>query len=547
MNPVLAMTAMTALLGCSEMSLNGRPGEVDSANAMQPGTLVVNVYPGDGNGFLPQTKPILPLQDGSGYPAADITLKDTITLSGFLTAEIAHPWSAAGAPTDPEPFAGTVQLTKSGTVQNVAAHADETGFFSLLLPADSGYDLTITPNDASVTPAHTFGGQSFLQDRDLSQDLSEGSPLFGRVTAEGVGEAKAPLVLTQTAPGPAVSSSVFYTDADGWYVARLADAGAYTLTVQGGLSGVDVVLPSVSTTLDASTDGTAANLEIGAVSSAVVTGSIVDQAAAPVAGATVRLTSTALDGGGDLTADTTTDATGSFVVRVVPGQFRMDVLPAYGDALTPVSTSVTARAGSTDMPAVALAPDRTVTGVVNLPEGGPASGVTVTATEVGWSGYVYTATTDGKGTYTLTFPAVDYTLACAPPVSSGAALTRVDLPLDGDPSVSLRTGVTLAGQISSSAGVSANTVVEVWDGVANLQLGSAITGDDGRFSMLIVAPTVGSDTGGGADSGDAGDTAGSDTAASDSGRDSQAADSGLSDSGSSDSGDSGTGDSATAP
>ncbi len=539
---MISALLILALAGCSSMKGSFGP-TADSEAQMVPGTLLAHVYPGSDSGLLPQTFTIVPTSS-SGYGDVALELAQTVTVSGTLTSLVAHPWSAVQAPTTPEPFAGTVEVSLAHSVQNAAVQTDELGLFSFQIPADSGYDLFILPNDATAVPATGLGHQTFAQDTDLSEELPEGAPIFGRVTAGGVPVAKAPLVLTRQQPLPVTSSQVFYTDSEGWYSVRAPSSGTYSLAVQQGLSGAGVVLPAARRNLVVNDDGGTLDIDVGTLSAAVVTGTVTSESGAPVAEAEIRLTSTALDGvDGTLEVETTTDTNGSFVARLIPGQFTAEILPAYLAPYSPVAVPVNVTIGSTDVGIIALRGVNTLEGVVNLPDGGGlAAGVSVTATQVGWSGYVYTATTDESGNYTIEdLPTTDFVLLCTPPTSSGAAATRVDLPIAGDPSVLLVEGTPLHGVVQSAAGVSPYAMVEVHDAATDLVLGTALTDENGSFAMVIDMPMVQTDSGSGDDTGadtgghDTSDTGGTDTSDT-GGKDTSTTDTGATDTGATDTG-----------
>ena len=448
-----------------------------------------------------------------GYSDVLLELADTVTVSGTLSALISHPWSAAGAPTSAEPF----KTLTVGVLGDTAVEADETGFFSFQVAADSGYELVFLPADVASVPVTALGEQSFFQDRDLTQELAEGAPIFGRITAGGEGIAKAPLVLTRLEPSPVAASQVFYSDSSGWYSARAPGPGTYALAVQQGLSGAGEVLPALQRKVTVGQDGGTLDIEVGTLSASVVTGTVTDTDGEPIVGAHVLLTSMSLDGAeGTLQAETTTDDNGSFVARLIPGQFSVAILPPYEAPSSPTVMSVTAPLGSTDIGIVRLGGLTTVSGVVTLPGGdGVAAGVSVTATQVGWSEYAWSTTTGEGGSYELHIPATDVELLCTPPASSAAATTRVDVPLGGDGSVVLAEGTPLQGVVQSVAGVSSYTLVEVHDALTDLVLGTALTNADGVFHMVIDMPLVdtGDDDTGGTDSG--GDTGGTDTGGAD--------------------------------
>lgn len=501
------ISLLILLAGCMG-NVNDLASAEDTAD-MVPGTLTTHVYPGSESGLLPQTFAIVPVD--REYGDVSLPLAETVDVSGLLTSLVAHPWSAVGAPTAPEPFAGLVEVSLANSVQSAAVRADETGLFTFQIPADAGYDLYFRPDDATGAPATGLGHQSFFQDTDLTQELSEGVPIFGRVTALGVGVAKAPLVLTRLQPVPVTSSQVFYTDSEGWYTARAPDAGTYRIEVQEGLSGAGVVLPAVERRLTINDQGGSLDIDLGALAAAVVTGTVNDMNGNAVADAQIRLSSSALESvDGTLEVLTTTDVTGSFVARLIPGQFTAEILPAYQakPELSPTAVPITVEIGSTDVGIITLGGVASISGVVNLPgERGPAAGVSVTATQVGWSQYAWSTTTDESGNYTLSdLPLTDFVVLCTPPTTSGAAATRVDLPIGGDPSIMLVEGTPLSGIVTSPDGVAAYALVEVHDAATDLVLGTALTNSEGAFEMVIDMPEVDP-----ADTDETGDTGGRDT------------------------------------
>lgn len=532
---------LTLLAACSADNSLRPEGTVSDSGGIEPGTLLVHAYPASDSGYLPQSFTVVPevaSDDSAGQPGySDVVLElaETVTVSGTLTALVSHPWSAVGAPTSPEPFVGSVQASRPGTVQSTAVEADELGAFRFDVPADSGYELLFLPADATSVPFTALGEQSFFQDRDLTQELGQGAPIFGRITSGGEGVAKAPLVLTRVEPSPSAASQAFYTDSSGWYSARVPGPGTYALTVQQGLSGAGEVLPAVQRKLTVGQDGGTLDVELGSLAAAVLTGTVTDANGDPIVAARVLLTSTSLEGAeGTLQAETTTDDNGSFVARLIPGQFSVAILPPYESASSPTVVSVAAALGSTDIGIVQLGGLTTVRGVVTLPGGDVgAAGVSVTATQVGWSEYAWSTVTDEGGSYEIVLPATEVELLCTPPASSDAATTRVDVPLGGDGSVELASGTALQGVVQSASGVSSYTLVEVHDALTDLVLGTALTNADGVFQMVIDMPLVddtgpddtGADSGDtGADTGDTGGADTSDTGPADTGADTGAAD-----------------------
>ncbi len=518
---LLAFGFVFGLAGCSaglDMALE------TGATTFEPGTLIAHVYPTSDSGLLPQTFVVVPQVDGYGF--IDLDLAQTVNLTGTLTALLSHPWNAVNAPTTAEPFAGSIQVVKPGTVQSAAVRPDSEGLFSLQVPAGPGYQLYLTPDDPTISPASGEAGLNFGGDQDLSREIAAGVPIFGRITAAGVGVGSAPLALTRLEPGPQATSAAFYTDDDGWFVARAPGPGSYVITVQSGLSVAGAVLPSAQGFVTVAEDGGSVNIDLGKLAAAVLTGTIVDEAGDPVRDAQVKLRSSTLDDvSGSVEVTATTDANGSYVARLIPGQFTAEVLPAYESTWSPTSVPMRVEAGSNDMGIIALSGWQTVNGVVNLPGGGQAANVSVTATQVGWSNYAYSTTTDALGAYTLNLPATDFAVECSPASDSGAAVTRVDLPLGGDPSIMLVAGALVQGVVKSEAGVTAYAVIEIRDAATDSVLGTAMSGDDGTFSLSVDLPTEpiegAGDTGDtgdtGGDTGDTGGDTGTDTGAADTG------------------------------
>lgn len=536
------LAASVLLAACSEG--DNLKGSFDSSFEPDPdgvaeGTLRIDVTPPAGV-TDPDLRPQTHLAYPGRYAGLDVQLRPTVEVYGTLTAEIAHPWSAASVPTEILPFAGTVQASLEVSLQKASATADETGTFRMPIVADNFYGLAIVPDDASASPLVALSAVDLQLSTDLSRTLPLGTPVYGRVTdAEGLAVAGAPVRIHRSDSVNDTPSNVVHTDRTGWYTLRVAEPGTYVVEVVGGRTDEDRVLPGVQAEVVVGEEEATAYLDVGALTEVDLSGSLRDPSGGRVGDARVRATSLRLDGSdGALSLETETDENGAFTLRLLPGRWSVEYVPAYSDA--PVAGPLGVQysvAEDTSVGSVTLPGLRHVRGTVTDGQERGVGDALLTLTQTGYGRHVYSAITKADGSYDLEVPDTTYELTVFPPAAATSAVTTVVVESGEDGDVVLQQGEPVSGVLSYDGVPVQYALVEVRDARTARLLGTTTSDGEGRFAVEVVVPEVapqddtGSDTEG-ADTGDTGGTATTGTETTDTG----GSDTGGSDSGGTDSG-----------
>ena len=140
----------------------------------------------------------------------------------------------------------------------------------------------------------------------------------------------------------------------------------------------------------------------------------------------------------------------------------------------------------TDFIADIILPDRVaITAYILDHEGYPASGVIVTATEKEFDQFVYSATSDANGIFTLWATDVPMTLRLSPP-DSNTAITHVDLdsPHSAPSEFNLARGSEFSGSISWKDEPVSFSLVEILDDSGN-GVGTTISDIQGWFGVRV--------------------------------------------------------------
>lgn len=475
----------------------GYLGDADTA-LRALGSLRIDVEPPSGTAapeLLPQSHIVPAGRDG--YAIQTIDLLPTVTLSGTLTADVARGWaSAVEVPTTSSPIVATLNASVGGTRLGGTAISDVDGTFSLALPAyDEDYLLTVVPDDATQAPFHVET-RRIRQDAEVDLHLDVGIPVYGRVTdadGEGVSGVRVRVVRT-TVEGVEVRSAPVETDETGWYVARVESTGAYVVEVEGGAyidSTATRVIPTVreDVLVESGEDGASAYLELGELTAATVDGTVLDAGGNTVDDALVRFTSASLSGAeGSLTVEATT-GNGDFVARLLPGVYDVEVIPPYDAKASPALVRSVEVSERDQIGTIQLEGLTTLDGRVVDIWGEPAANVVVAATQQGFQGYVWSATTDAYGEFSMNVPVGTYDTTFTPSsVSTGGALTTVEL-VAGEPvNVQLAQGVELRGTVLWDGEAVPWAWIDVRDDASGVLVGRGTTNDLGEF-LLQVSPS----------------------------------------------------------
>ncbi len=523
--------ALSALIGCADYDLASKDEYTDAAapEDFQDGTLRLDVTPPSGittPELQSQTFLVMPPR----YTGLEAELRPTVTLFGLLQAEVAHPWSAAGVPTEIVPFQGVIAAEVANSLESGKAGADELGAFSLPLVADNFYDLTIIPDDASASPLVVYSGLDLLADQDLTQTLPTGIPVYGRVAdAEGNAVSGVGLRIYRTDGTNSTPSAVVETDRSGWYTLRVADPGSYAVEVIGEQISNRTLVPSLTLPVDVVDEaGTDLDVDLGVLGRASVTGSLGDAGEdRDIEQAVIRAVSTSLDGsGGSLVIETTSVNEGFFTLDLLPGAYTVSVIPDYtpNPDASPISVVVEVDDGDvSDLGRITLPGLGSLSGVVVDQSGDPVGGAQVKATQTGYGRHSYNALTDADGSYQLDLPVTPYEVTVTP-VGTAGAVTRRNLTPGQNGNITLDVGQPVAGTLLWQGQPVPYAKVEVRDLQSGALLGVTSSGTDGAFALEVVVPvtdgTASSDSGdtdsGGTTTGPT-DTGGTDTGATETG------------------------------
>ncbi len=493
------LSLLPALLaGCSSYNLAKEDAAADFAwEAAAPGTLRLDIVPPsevDGRTLLPQSLVVAP----GDYEGLDLELLPTLTLTGNVLADITTGWNGAvGAPTARVPVEATLSVAgPGGALGGVAISDPLDGSFSLSLPAYRDLlSLQVLPKRGDTAflalplDLATYDPSADAVAPVLSPLLSLGAPIYGRVVdASGAGIARAPLRLGR-ADG-SILGSRFEASETGWFVAHVAEPGAYRIQVDGGPAPVSgPVLPSTSVevVVDDLAQGARVDVPVGEVDGIVVSGAVEDEDGAAVRGAEIVFESLSLEGAnGSLVVTRTTDDTGRFYVEALPGRWRVEVRPPHDAAASPVVLEEVVVADSAQLGVVTLPAPEDLEGVVMDAGGAPAAGVLVTARQDGFGGQVWTATTGGDGSFALRVQAGDYALTLTPPdLSVDGALTVVSARTNAPATWTLDPGTVLSGALGLDGTPVPWALIDVIDASTGARVGLATTDGDGTFSMRV--------------------------------------------------------------
>ncbi len=366
------------------------------------------------------------------------------------------------------------------------------GAYALSLPPQEGWDLAVVPVDGSTLPFSVISDQDIAFDRpDWHHQLSDGARVRGVILRED-GEPAADVQVRAVHTETGVAGPAVLCDTTGAFSLRLAP-DRYTLQL-GGVAGSGV--PTSSIEIEAELDEIQeVGLTLGSLDGVPTSGRVVDAASnRPVEGVSLSFVSHSLDDhpGATLALEATTDSTGAWELPLLPGSWRMELVPPAEERLSPRSDrlEVFADEGELSLGALALEPYRSVQAVVRTPGGEPAEGVTVVASESAISGRTFTAVTDAAGSFRMEVPASPLHLVLNPGDSS-AAVTHMDVEADGFPTgMSLALGRLLTGRVVHEGEPVQAALVEVRDASTELLYATTLTDSQGAFELRLAADTA---------------------------------------------------------
>ncbi|MBX2801183.1 MAG: carboxypeptidase-like regulatory domain-containing protein [Myxococcales bacterium] len=449
---------------------------------------------------LPQSKDAAARQ--GEVVTVNMRLRSPVQMQGSVTGFAQNPVVGI-LPGLVQPVAGTVFLDKAGSLQSYATRTDDLGEFSLWLVPQDAYVLSVVPDD----PIFPLWSTSLVVEDEISVqdlDITESAPIYGVVSST---------------EGPVMGAHVYAEDPHGVRSASAVtdDNGHYTLHVQRtkGKQGYAVVCEGrelfadpvwrqpgpFGLGFDVGEDGLKIDFPYPtALPQDVVDGRVVTDVAQSLTGTTVRFVAQELTGyeGLDVSwvRETAIDLDGSFIARVPPGLFRVDVLPPApvvspdspdaAPALSPfrlVDLALPADVGTLELLSTVE-----VSGTVASGEDGrPLAGASIDCSEIGFAQRSWFTTSQEDGRFTMHLPDVDTRCIVGPPGGVDLARRRfVISPGDGDDvRFELMEGVQFVGQVQGPDDEPERfAAVEIRD-LGERLLAFGLTDEDGNYQLRV--------------------------------------------------------------
>jgi hypothetical protein len=415
-----------------------------------------------------------------------ITLADSIVLSGVVSGFDASPHATVTVPGQTVPVSADVSVWREGTIMEGGALSGTDGAFSFPLTPGAGYTFAVVPQDPAELPFVVQTDQSFDQtDHTLDVTLDYAAPVYGRVTT-GIGQGLMGVKVDLTDPDNLVTGASTVTDVGGWYMLR-ATPGSYTICFHGSEGSY---IPTLGAELEfEDSSGARVDEDYASLDFVSTQGTVTSGEGEAENNATVRFTATSLDAypDGNLTVETDTDRNGRFSANLLPGNYRVEYIPAYGRAISPYEDRIEVLSGSAvvDLGERRLGDFTSVHLDVLDSAGVVVPNVMVVATETTFENESFRGTTDAQGNLEMDLPDTTFTFTFTPPGTSLAAVTRVvTTPAGLDQTVQLAEGRTVSGTVTNDGNPVPYAVVEFRDEI-DVLYASTLTDAEGAFSTRV--------------------------------------------------------------
>ncbi len=490
--PPLRTLLIVGLLvaGCAEYGVAKNdmdaPAEQDGNEEVVTDYLRIDVYPSDQNpDLLPQTHIL-----DEEWEGLSLSMSTPVAYEGEVWGYDASPWFDISVPGSSIPIEAMVSIYKPGTIMSDSAHTvpEEDGAFELRLPAADDYTMTVVPVDPVQLPLlvqDTLTVRSDVSDELIVLDY--GAPVYGRIeNRSGLPLSSLDLELCLRDPytgteGPSVSP-----EPDGFFQLRALPGYTYQVVMSGAAG--ELVPTTVQDVTVESDEGAEVDFDIGVIQGVGVSGRVLTAAnSSAVEGATVRFTALELDDftGSELVVDDITSSRGEYRVVLLPGRYKAEFIAPASMGLSPTQAVIVAseQDAGEDL-------DVTLEGLHDIecqvlgPGGEAIPGVSIVATERGFDGYTYTATTDDSGYFLIQVPLVKLQFVLQPPEGE-ASVTYVETPVEEFPAIiMLEHGDAISGSIAHDGEPVAFALLEVRDGDDQLYA-TTLTDENGDFQVRV--------------------------------------------------------------
>ncbi|MBN1337180.1 MAG: carboxypeptidase regulatory-like domain-containing protein [Deltaproteobacteria bacterium] len=481
--PSWLLLAAALLAGCSEDTQFFAEDNGEIADELGSGFLRLDVFPSNLDAdLLPQT---VILEEN--WEGLEIEMSTPVQVNGRITGFDATPHVTATVPGEDVPVRALIAAWVPGTVMTGGTLSAEDGSYAIRLAPAAAYTFSVIPTEPPDLPfvvdfpvdvgAGSAGGAVYLD---------YGVPVHGRVlTEDGLPLQGIEVQAVEASSG--VGGPILTTDAAGWYHLRVLP-GEYEIGVSG-LEGSYVPTCRVPVYAEPTT-GAEQDFVFGTLEPVTVEGDI--RASKPGMGVDdieVRFTATTLADHPSCGLDvaTNTDQYGHFSIRILPGNYVMEVVPPYPVALSPLQESVEIGDESAlDLGEIDLEGFVPISAVVRGPgeAGEPVEGVQVHVEVIGFDGFTYDTFTDKIGAFEMDVPHAKLSVRLTPP-STDLAVRRIDVPVDDFPEqVVLGSGRRIAGTVAYRGEPVAYTPIEVRDRTGRLYA-TTTTGEAGAFAVRV--------------------------------------------------------------
>jgi hypothetical protein len=477
------------LLGCGEMDMKASMADEASLGGAEfdgsADQLRIDVIPSSLHPKIAAQSWII--SEDADLLALNVRVSPSITVSGTVVGFEATPYGAEVPGIDGLPMDAQVTLSRPGTINGATVSTDDKGRFILTIPPSPGYQLSIVPRDAPEVPFLVEESLRLLDPTDLETiDLGYGEPVYGTVLFSDGDPVEGALVRAID-PSTGVEGPSTTTDALGHYMIRVP-TGELNV-VAGGNPGT--YLPTITHSVEVVEDeGVGLDFDMGDITPVQVSGTVVGEASGSrQKDIKVRFRSSGLtEVEGELEVDTETDGDGLFLRSILPGDWLVEFIPPYDAQKSPVAMAfaLEERVLPFDLEEIELPERVRFNHSIVDPSGRPLAGAVLNAQEMGFDGYIYSATADSKGRIDVDLPATQMLMTLVPPTTS-LAVTQLTLnPAEHSGSLAVGEGQGVAGIVRSEGEGVGFALVEVRREDGTL-LASTVTGPDGDFAVQIEA------------------------------------------------------------
>jgi hypothetical protein len=480
---------LLVLLGCAEMNMKASMEDgTDLGGAEFDGSadqLRIDVIPSSLHPRIAAQSWII--SGDADLLALNVRVSPSITVSGTVVGFEATPYGAEVPGIDGLPMDAQITLYRPGTINGSTVSTDDKGRFILTIPPSPGYQLSIVPRDAPEVPFLVEKNLRLLDSTDLETiDLGYGEPVYGKVLFSDGDPVEGALVRAID-PSTGVEGPSTSTDALGHYMIRVP-TGELTI-VAGGNPGT--YLPTITQSVEVvEHEGVGLDFDMGDITPVQVYGTVIgEKGGSRQKDIKVRFRSSGLtEVEGELEVETETDGDGLFLRSILPGDWLVEFIPPYDTQKSPVAIAfvLEERVLPLDLEEIELPERVRFNHSVVDTSGRPLAGAVLNAQEMGFDGYIYSATADSTGRIDVDLPATQMLVTLVPPTTS-LAVTRVTLnPAEHTGNLTVSEGQGVAGIVRSEGEGVGFALVEVRREDGTL-LASTVTGPDGDFAVQIQA------------------------------------------------------------